>query len=49
LLFNILKKEIQDYVYQLHDSIGQGSYNKVFRGYNKNTKEPVAIKVSVAL
>ena len=38
-------KKIKNYIFKLCDVIGKGSFSTVYKGYEEDTEEPVAIKV----
>jgi len=37
-------KKIENWKYSLTDKLGQGTYGKVYKGFNIHTNEPVAVK-----
>ena len=38
-------KPVKEYAYDLNSVLGIGSYAKVYSGFHKETKQPVAIKI----
>ncbi len=39
------RKRIGKYIVDLNDRLGAGSFASVYRGFNDETKEPVAVKI----
>jgi serine/threonine protein kinase len=38
-------KKVENYYYQVSDLVGKGNFSQVFKGIDKITHKPVAIKV----
>lgn len=45
MIKEVKKKKLENFIVYMNDLLGEGSFGRVYRGFDDKLKEPVAVKV----